>query len=93
LEQRADKLVVNVANSPASVGSTAIEVLQKVPGLIIAQDRITIAGKASVSIMIDGKPSQYTDMNQVLKDLPSNSIEKIEVIKTLLPNMMLRVVL
>ncbi len=81
LEQRADKLVVNVANSPASVGSTAIEVLQKVPGLIIAQDRITIAGKASVSIMIDGKPSQYTDMNQVLKDLPSNSIEKIEVIK------------
>jgi hypothetical protein len=81
LEQRVDKLIVNVANSPASAGSTALEVLQKVPGLIMTQDRIAIAGKASVSIMIDGKPSQYTDMNQVLKDMPSNNIEKIEVIK------------
>lgn len=81
LEQRADKLVVNVASSPTAAGATAMEVLRKVPGLIIAQDRITIAGKASVMIMIDGKPSQYTDMNEVLKDLPSTNIDKIEVIK------------
>ncbi|MEA5139631.1 TonB-dependent receptor domain-containing protein [Arcicella rigui] len=81
LEQRIDKMIVNVASSPTAAGSTALEVLQKVPGLIIAQERITIAGKASVSIMIDGKPSQYTDMNQVLRDMPSNAIDKIEVIK------------
>ncbi|MEA5425236.1 TonB-dependent receptor domain-containing protein [Arcicella lustrica] len=81
LEQRADKLVVNVASSPTAAGATALEVLRKVPGLIIAQDRITIVGKASVMIMIDGKPSQYTDMNEVLKDLPSTNIDKIEVIK------------
>jgi hypothetical protein len=81
LEQRTDKLIVNVANSPSAVGATAMEVLRKVPGIIVAQDRITIAGKASVMIMIDGKPSQYTDMNQVLKDMPSSNIDKIEVIK------------
>jgi hypothetical protein len=81
LEQRTDKLIVNVASSPTAAGATALEVLRKVPGLIIAQDRITIAGKASVMIMIDGKPSQYTDMNEVLKDLPSTNIDKIEVIK------------
>jgi Outer membrane protein beta-barrel family/CarboxypepD_reg-like domain len=81
LEQRSDKLIVNVANSPSAAGATALEVLQKVPGLIIAQDRITIAGKASVMIMIDGKASQYTDMNEVLKDMPSANIDKIEVIK------------
>ena len=38
LEQRADKLVVNVASSPTAAGATAMEVLRKVPGLIIAQD-------------------------------------------------------
>jgi Outer membrane protein beta-barrel family/CarboxypepD_reg-like domain/TonB-dependent Receptor Plug Domain len=81
LEQRTDKLIVNVASSPTAAGSTAMEVLRKVPGLIIAQDRVTIAGKASVMIMIDGKPSQYTDMNEVLKDMPSTNIDKIEVIK------------
>jgi hypothetical protein len=81
LEQRTDKLIVNVANSPSAVGATAMEVLRKVPGIIVAQDRITIAGKASVMIMIDGKPSQYTDMNEVLKDMPSSNIDKIEVIK------------
>jgi hypothetical protein len=81
LEQRTDKLIVNVASSPTAAGATALEVLQKVPGLIVAQDRITIAGKASVTIMIDGKPSQYTDMNEVLKDMPSTNIDKIEVIK------------
>jgi Outer membrane protein beta-barrel family/CarboxypepD_reg-like domain len=81
LEQRADKLIVNVASSPTAAGATAMEVLRKVPGLIVAQDRITIAGKASVIIMIDGKPSQYTDMNEVLKDMPSTNIDKIEVIK------------
>jgi hypothetical protein len=81
LEQRTDKLIVNVANSPSAVGATAMEVLRKVPGIIVAQDRITIAGKASVMIMIDGKPSQYTDMNEVLKDMPSTNIDKIEVIK------------
>lgn len=81
LEQRVDKLVVNVANSPTSAGTTAMEVLQKVPGVLVVEDRIALAGKASVIIMIDGKPSQYSDMTQVLKDLPSASIDKIEVIK------------
>jgi Outer membrane protein beta-barrel family/CarboxypepD_reg-like domain len=81
LEQRTDKLIVNVASSPSAVGATAMEVLKKVPGIIVAQDRITIAGKASIMIMIDGKPSQYTDMNEVLKDMPSTNIDKIEVIK------------
>ena len=81
LEQRVDKLIVNVANSPTSAGTTAMEVLQKVPGIMVAQDQIALAGKASVIIMIDGKPSQYNDMTQVLKDLPSANIDKIEVIK------------
>ena len=80
LEQQPDKLVVNVAGSIVAAGSTAMEVLRKVPGVQVRNERVTLAGKASVSIMIDGKPSPYQDMNAVIRDIPSASIDRIEVI-------------
>lgn len=80
LEQQPDKLVVNVAGSIVAAGSTVLEVLRKVPGVQVRNEQVTIAGKASVSIMIDGKPSPYTDMNALIRDLPSGSIDRIEVI-------------
>jgi len=80
LEQRADKLVVNVEGSATAAGSTALEVLQKVPGVMVINDQVKLAGKSNVSIMIDGKPSQYTDMSQILGTLSAANIEKIELI-------------
>lgn len=80
LEQRADKLVVNVENSATAAGGTALEVLQKVPGILVRSEGISIAGKSSVAIYIDGRPSQYNDVMQLLRDMPSSNIEKIEVI-------------
>ncbi|WP_046243802.1 TonB-dependent receptor, partial [Hymenobacter terrenus] len=80
LEQQPDKLVVNVAGSIVAAGSTAMEVLRKVPGVQVRNERVTLAGKASVSIMIDGRPSPYTDMNALIRDMPSGSIDRIEVI-------------
>src|SRR4029079_18358806 len=76
LEQRADKLIVNVESSATAAGSTALEVLQKVPGVIVRNETVTLAGKSSVQIMIDGRPSQYTDINQVLANLSAANIEK-----------------
>ncbi|MBY0481293.1 MAG: TonB-dependent receptor [Chitinophagaceae bacterium] len=80
LEQRADKLVVNVEGSATAAGSTALEVLQKVPGVIVRNEQVTLAGKSSVNIMINGKTSQYTDINQVLATTAASNIEKIELI-------------
>lgn len=80
LEQRADKLIVNVENNATAAGSTALEILQKVPGVLVLSDKLTLVGKSSVLILIDGRSSAYTDMNQVLRDMPSSNIEKIEVI-------------
>ena len=80
LEQRADRLIVNVENSATAAGSTALEVLQKVPGVMVVNDKIRLAGKNSLSIMIDGRLSQYQDMSQVLRDMSASNIEKIEVI-------------
>ncbi len=80
LEQKSDRLVVNVANSAIAAGGTAMEILQKVPGLVIIQDRITLGGSQNLQIWIDGKPSSYTDMNALLREMPGDQIEKIEVI-------------
>jgi Carboxypeptidase regulatory-like domain len=79
-EQKADRLVMNVANSPMVAGGTALEMLQKMPGVLVIQDRITVAGSQSVLIFIDGKPSQYADMNQVLRDMPGDQIDRVELI-------------
>jgi outer membrane receptor protein involved in Fe transport len=80
LEQKADKLIVNVEGSATAAGSTAMEVLQKVPGLIVSNDKITMPGKGSPAILVDGRLSQYTDVAQLLRDISADNIDKIEVI-------------
>ena len=79
-EQKPDKLVMNVANSSISAGGTVMEILQKMPGLIVANDQIKLGGNRDVQIWIDGKPSNYVDVNAVLKDMPGDQIDRIELI-------------
>src|SRR6266487_6618951 len=56
IEAKIDKTVVNVDASPTSAGSTALEVLEKSPGITVDNDgTISLRGKAGVIIMIDGK--------------------------------------
>jgi ferric enterobactin receptor len=80
LEQRAGTLVVNVANSiVGSVGSLS-DVLKKVPGLLIINNKVEIVGRSSVGILIDGRSTDYLDIESLLRDLPADQIERIEVI-------------
>ncbi|MBC7885651.1 MAG: carboxypeptidase regulatory-like domain-containing protein [Saprospiraceae bacterium] len=80
LEQKADRLVVNVASSAVAAGGTAMEILQKVPGVVIIQDKVTMGGSQNLQVWVDGKPSPYTDMNTFLRDMPGDQIDKIELI-------------
>ncbi len=80
LEQKSDRLVVNVASSAIAAGGTAMEILQKVPGVVILQDKVTLGGSQNLQVWVDGKPSPYTDMNALLRDMPGDQIEKIELI-------------
>jgi Outer membrane receptor proteins, mostly Fe transport len=78
-----DRIVVNVENSIVSAGSTAMDVLERSPGVTIDQnDQISLRGKKGVIIMIDEKitPLSGTDLANFLKSLPSNSIERIDII-------------
>ena len=80
LEMQAGKMVLNVADSPTAAGATALEILQKVPGLMVMNDRISLAGREGITILLDGRPTQYTDVVGMLKDFPSGNIERIEVL-------------
>src|SRR4051812_12426474 len=56
-QQRPDGLVVNVENSPLSKGSSALEILERSPGVLIdhRNNSIALNGKNGVSVMINGK--------------------------------------
>ncbi|MFL5764678.1 MAG: outer membrane beta-barrel protein [Bacteroidia bacterium] len=83
IEQQVDKTVVNVENSIIQNGSSIMEVMEKLPGVIVDQnDRISLRGKQGVIIMIDGRPTGMTgqDLANMLKGTPSANIQKIELI-------------
>ena len=78
-----DRIVVNVDNSIISSGSSAMDVLERSPGVSIDQnDVIGLRGKQGVIIMVDGKPSPMTgaDLANYLRGLPSGSIDRIDII-------------
>jgi iron complex outermembrane recepter protein len=78
-----DRIVVNVDNSIVSAGSSALDVLERSPGVTVDQnDAISLRGRAGVIIMIDGKPSALSgaDLANYLRGLPSNAIERIDII-------------
>jgi iron complex outermembrane receptor protein len=77
-----DQITYNVSESPQSEGATATDILKNVPMVTVDIDgNASIAGKRNSRIFLDGKPSDYMTSNitDLLNILPSDAIEKIEV--------------
>lgn len=82
VEQRAGKTIVNVAGSINATGTSAFEILQKSPGVNVDEaGAVRLGGKTGVQIMIDGKlqPLTREDLAILLKSIPANMIDKIEL--------------
>lgn len=82
IEQKIDKMVVNVDAAPTNAGATAMEVLEKSPGISVDNDgNISLKGKPGVIVMMDGKPTYLsaTDLANLLKNTPASSIDQIEI--------------
>jgi iron complex outermembrane recepter protein len=82
IETKIDKTVVNVEASPTNAGATAMEVLEKSPGIMVSNDGIiSLRGKAGVIVMMDGKPSFLSpaDLANLLKNMPASAIDQIEI--------------
>ncbi|HEX7904327.1 MAG TPA: outer membrane beta-barrel family protein [Chitinophagaceae bacterium] len=85
-EQKIDRMVINVKNSITSAGGTALEVLEKSPGVIVNKqsNSIGLNGKEGVVIMINGKISRIPAdaVLQMLSGMNASNIDRIELITT-----------
>jgi hypothetical protein len=82
IEQKIDRTIINVEASATNAGATALEVLEKSPGVTIDKDgNISLKGKAGVTVMMDGRPAYLsgTELTNYLRNLPATAIEQIEI--------------
>lgn len=76
-----DKRVIDVGKDLVSAGADAASVLNNIPSVSVDQEtgQISLRGNENVKVMVDGKPSNIPAA-QLLKQLPSNAISKVEII-------------
>ncbi|MCC9135178.1 TonB-dependent receptor domain-containing protein [Pontibacter silvestris] len=81
IEHQADKLVLNVTESPIAAGGTMGEVLSRTPGVIEQNGTYQVRGK-NVMVLLDGKNTNLSgsDLQDLLGGLPSSNVAKVEVI-------------
>jgi iron complex outermembrane receptor protein len=78
-----DRTVLRVDASISAAGSTALELLERAPGITIDRDgNISLKGRDQVLVMIDNKPSYLSssELSALLSGMSSNDIESIELI-------------
>ncbi len=80
IKQTAEKLVVDLEKSEM-LNTSLQDVMRKVPGVLVTNNGISIAGKRGVRILINGKTTEYMDVQTLLRDLPADNIAKIEVVE------------
>ncbi|WP_430412781.1 outer membrane beta-barrel protein [Kordia sp.] len=80
ITQTAEKLVVNLENSEM-VNSNVRDVVKKIPGVIVANGNLSYAGQSNVRILINGKQTNYMDMQTLLREMPADNIAKIELVQ------------
>jgi iron complex outermembrane recepter protein len=82
VEQKIDRTVVNVEASVTNVGASAIEVLEKSPGVSVDKDgNISLKGKEGVLVLVDGRPTQLSgaDLANMLKSMQASQLDQIEI--------------
>lgn len=81
IQQEIDKMVVNVDGDPKN-GINSIDILKKIPGVMLKNgDELMVEGK-SITVLIDGKPTRLTGSSLIamLEGTPATSIGQLEII-------------
>lgn len=81
-QQEIDGLRINVENSIVLAGATALEVLERSPGVVVDRqnNNISLAGKEGVNVMINGKLT-YMPIASLVQFLDGMSADNISSIK------------
>ncbi len=82
IEQKLDKIVMNVAEVVSTEGSNLLDLIKKAPGVSVdPSGNITLNG-ANVQVLIDGRATHVTgaDLESLLTGTEGSSVDKIEII-------------
>lgn len=82
VEQKIDRTVVNVDATISNIGTNALDVLEKVPGVQVDKDgNISLKGKQGVMVMLDGRPTYLSaaDLANMLRGMQSSQLDQIEI--------------
>ena len=82
VEQKIDRTVINVESSVTNVGSSALEVLEKSPGISVDKDgNISLKGKDGIIVLVDGRPTQLgaADLANYLRSMHASQLDQIEI--------------
>ncbi|MGV1011997.1 MAG: TonB-dependent receptor domain-containing protein [Flavobacterium sp.] len=81
IDIKLDKKVYNVGKDLMVKGGTVSDVLDNIPSVAVSvEGTISLRGNENVKILIDGKPSSAININDALRQIPADAIEKVEVI-------------
>lgn len=84
IEMKPGKTVVNLDAGISTAGTTAMEALEKMPGITVDKDgTISLKGKTGVSVLIDGKQT-YLDASQIstlLNGMSASQISTVEIME------------
>ncbi|MDR0364060.1 MAG: TonB-dependent receptor [Bacteroidales bacterium] len=82
-QNQIDRRVINPEQDVMAQGGSALEVLENAPSVEVdIEGNVALRGNTSVTILIDGRPSGYSgeSAGDLLQQIPTNSIDKIEII-------------
>lgn len=82
IEHKVDRTTLNVDGLISNAGTTALEVLEKSPGVNVGQGgNISFHGKTGVAIYVDDKPISLSgnDLENYLRSLPASMLSQIEL--------------
>lgn len=83
VEATAGKLVYNLDQRVSAAGTSAYEVLQRMPGVSITQDdNLVLKGSPSVNVMLDGKLTYLSgaQLAALLKNIPAENLVRVEML-------------
>jgi hypothetical protein len=82
IEQKLDKIIMNISESSIALGSNATEIIRRAPGITVDSDGNLLLNGKPVEIWIDGRPSNLNGsaLESLLESTDGSTIDKIEVI-------------
>jgi outer membrane receptor protein involved in Fe transport len=80
LQQKPDRVVMNVGESMLGAGNDAYSILAMAPSVQLVEGKLSFRGKANVLIYLNGKRLPGANLESVLASIPGDQLDRIELI-------------